>query len=143
MPHISDQNFYHAIHLLPTLNTDCPQSVLCSITFHAFTDTPRVGFTTGIPRVQISNTVPLPVNTVTIAGEGMTPYMFGYSVIPKNIKFLHYPPSPQPQDLCRRQARPTAALMQVQMLVVPVAVSRCVRARDGRRDGVIERRRKL
>ena len=26
------------------------------------------------------------------------------------------------------------------MLVVPVAVSRCIRARDGRRDGVIERR---
>ena len=42
-----------------------------------------LGFTTGIPRVQISNTVPLPVNTVTVAGEGMTPYMFGYSIISK------------------------------------------------------------
>ena len=38
----------------------------------------------GIPWVQFSNTVPLPVNTVTVVGEGMTPYMFGYSVIPKN-----------------------------------------------------------
>ena len=45
--------------------------------------TPCLGFTTGIPQVQISNTVPLPVNTVTVVGEGMTPYMFGYSVISK------------------------------------------------------------
>ena len=48
----------------------------------------RVGFTTGIPWVQFSDTVPLPVNTVTVAGEGMTPYLFGYGVIPKNIKLL-------------------------------------------------------
>ena len=46
----------------------------------------------GIPWVQFSNTVPLPINTVTVAGEGMTPYMFGYGVIPKNIKFLHCRP---------------------------------------------------
>ena len=43
----------------------------------------QLGFTTGIPRVHFSDTVPLPVNTVTVAGEGMTPYMFGYGVIPK------------------------------------------------------------
>ena len=43
----------------------------------------KVGFTTGIPRVHFSDTVPLPVNTITVAGEGMTPYMFGYGVIPK------------------------------------------------------------
>ena len=47
-----------------------------------------IGFTTGIPRVQFSDTIPLPINTVPVAGEGMTPYMFGYSVIPKNIKLL-------------------------------------------------------
>ena len=51
----------------------------------------RLGFITGIPGVQFSNTVPLPVNTVTVAGEGMAPYMFGYGVIPKNIKLLHCP----------------------------------------------------
>ena len=51
-----------------------------------------LGFTTDIPWVQFSNTVPLPVDTVTIVGEGMTPYMFGYGVIPKNIKFLHCRP---------------------------------------------------
>ena len=45
---------------------------------------PPIGFTTGILQVQFSNTIPLPVNTVTIAGEGMTMYMFGYGVIPKN-----------------------------------------------------------
>ena len=45
----------------------------------------------GIPQVQFSNTIPLPVNTVTVAGEGMTLYMFGYGVIPKNIKLLHHP----------------------------------------------------
>ena len=56
----------------------------------------HIGFTTGIPWVQFSNTVPLPVNTVTVAGEGMTLYMFGYSVIPKNIKLLCYPSSCQP-----------------------------------------------
>ena len=72
-----------------------------------------LGFTMGIPRVQISNTVPLPVNTVTVVGEGMTLYMFGYGVIPINIKFLHYSPSPQPQDHRRWQARPAAALTQV------------------------------
>ena len=54
--------------------------------------TSSVGFTTGIPWVQFYNTIPLPINTVTVAGEGMTPYMFGYSVIPKNIKFLHCQP---------------------------------------------------
>ena len=70
----------------------------------------RLGFTTGILRVQFSDTVPLPVNTVTVAGEGMTPYMFGYGAIPKNIKFLHYPLSRQPQDRRRRRARPAAAL---------------------------------
>ena len=41
----------------------------------------------GIPQVQISNTVPLTVNTVTIAGEGMTPYMFGYGVISKKLNY--------------------------------------------------------
>ena len=29
----------------------------------------------GIPRVQFSDTVPLPINTVTVAGEGMTLYI--------------------------------------------------------------------
>ena len=42
-------------------------------------------FTTDIPWVQFSDTVPLPINTVTIVGEGMTPYMFGYGVIPKKL----------------------------------------------------------
>ena len=82
-----------------------------------------VGFTTGIPQVQFSDTVPLPVNTVTVVGEGMTPYMFGYGVIPKNIKFLHYPLSHQPQDRCWRRARLAAALTRVRMLVVPVAIN--------------------
>ena len=90
-----------------------------------------LGFTTGIPRVHFSNTIPLPINTVTVAGEGMTPYMFGYSVIPKNMKILHCPSSRQPQDRRRRRAHPAAALTRVRMLVVP-AVSRCVRARDER-----------
>ena len=54
-----------------------------------------LGFTMGIPQVQFSNTVPLPVNTVTIVGEGMTPYIFGYGVIPKNIKLLCCPSSHQ------------------------------------------------
>ena len=58
----------------------------------------KVGFTTGIPWVQISNTIPLPVNTVTIAGEGMTPYMFGYGVISKKIKLLRCPSWHQSQD---------------------------------------------
>ena len=58
-----------------------------------------VGFTTGIPRVQFSDTVPLPVNTVTVAGEGMTPYMFRYGVIPKNIKMLHCPSLHQPHGV--------------------------------------------
>ena len=48
----------------------------------------HLGFTMGIPRAQFSKTIPLPVNTVTIVGEGMTPYIFGYGVIPKNIKLL-------------------------------------------------------
>ena len=54
-----------------------------------------LGFTTGIPWVQFSDTVPLPVNTVTIAGEGMTPYMFGYGVIPKKLNYYvtHHPVS--------------------------------------------------
>ena len=45
----------------------------------------QIGFTTGIPWVQFSDTIPLPINTVTIVGEGMAPYMLGYGVIPKNI----------------------------------------------------------
>ena len=53
----------------------------------------------GILRVHFSDTVPLPVNTVTIAGEGMTPYMFGYGVIPKNIKLLHCSSSCQPHGV--------------------------------------------
>ena len=69
-----------------------------------------LGFTTGILRVQISNTVPLPINTVTVVGEGMTLYMFGYGVISKKIKLLHCPSSRQSQDRRRRQAHPTAAL---------------------------------
>ena len=59
----------------------------------------QIGFTMGIPWVQFSNTVPLPVNTVTIAGEGIAPYMFGYSVIPKNIKLLHCPSLHQPHGV--------------------------------------------
>ena len=49
--------------------------------------TRQLGFTMGIPWVQFSNTIPLPINTVTVAGEGMTLYMFGYSVIPKILNF--------------------------------------------------------
>ena len=58
-----------------------------------------IGFTTGLPRVQFSNTIPLPVNTITVVGEGMTPYMFGYSVIPKNIKLLCCPSLCQPHSV--------------------------------------------
>ena len=52
-----------------------------------------VGFTMGIQWVQFSNTVPLPINTVAIAGDGMTLYMFGYGVILKNSDFYtaHHP----------------------------------------------------
>ena len=53
----------------------------------------------GILQVQFSNTIPLPVNTVTVAGEGMAPYMFGYGVIPKNIKLLCCPSSRQPHGV--------------------------------------------
>ena len=52
----------------------------------------------GIPRVQFSNTVPLPINTVTVAGEGMTPYMFGYGGI-KNFKLLRCSSSHQPHGV--------------------------------------------
>ena len=41
----------------------------------------KIEFTMGIPWVQFSN-------TITVVGEGMTMYMFGYGVIPKNIKLL-------------------------------------------------------
>ena len=37
----------------------------------------RLGFTTDILWVHFSDTIPPPVNTVTVVGEGMTPYMFG------------------------------------------------------------------
>ena len=52
----------------------------------------------GIPWVQFSNTIPLPINTITVAGEGMTPYIFGYEsydVIPKILNFYtaHHPVS--------------------------------------------------
>ena len=59
----------------------------------------HLGFTMGILRVQFSNTVPLPINTITVVGEDMIPYMFGYGVIPKNIEFLHCPSSHQPQQV--------------------------------------------
>ena len=55
-----------------------------------------IGFTMGILRVQFSDTIPLPINTVTIVGEGMILYMFGYGVIPKNIKLLCCPSLCQP-----------------------------------------------
>ena len=56
-------------------------SEVCGIRVHH-------GYTAGTLFRHRSDTVPLPVNTVTVAGEGMTLYMFGYSVIPKNIKLL-------------------------------------------------------
>ena len=59
----------------------------------------HIGFTMGILWVQFSNTIPLPINTVTIEGEGMTLYMFGYSVIPKNIKLLCCSSSCQPHSV--------------------------------------------
>ena len=46
----------------------------------------------GILQVQFSN-------TVTVVGEGMTPYMFGCSVIPKNIKLLHCSSLRKPQSV--------------------------------------------
>ena len=58
-----------------------------------------IGFTMGILWVQFSNTIPLPINTITIVGEGMALYMFGYGVIPKNIKLLHCPSSCQPHGV--------------------------------------------
>ena len=78
---------------------------------HPCVVTARIGFTMGILWVQFSNTIPLPINTVTIAGEGMTPYMFGYGVIPKNIKFLHCQPHGEEAaaavpEVCTRGAGP-------------------------------------
>ena len=75
----------------------CPAPSQCAIAIPHASHTPFMclGFTTGIPWVQFSDTVPLPINTVTVAGEGMTPYMFGYGVIPKKLNYYtaHHPVS--------------------------------------------------
>ena len=58
-----------------------------------------IGFITGILWVQFFNTVPLPINTVTVVGGGMTLHMFGYGVIPKNIELQCCPLSHQPHGV--------------------------------------------
>ena len=71
-------------------NTAQPHCVSCGIVGHACWARECLGFTTGILRVQISNTVPLPINTVTVVGEGMTPYMFGCLDMVSYQKKLNY-----------------------------------------------------